>query len=202
MSCGTTNFLWITKASSSSCFSCVCQKWPRSEVYATSPNHRVSFALSGDILRVHNEEAMTLCSLYSGALPAVKGVSPCIIGHQAFGSLVDGHSWDDEWVPGTQESNRSKQCGGEHLKGRRDKKVLRPCGDYSCSVTPPSKPAQPDAKHDDHRIAVICNYRWTHSSLSWSFVTHVPFITPLPSFHLFSDWRMQHCLYLQTNIYI
>ena len=42
---------------------------------------------------VYDGEATTpLRSLYSGALPIVEGVSPCIIGHEASRTLVDGNS--------------------------------------------------------------------------------------------------------------
>lgn len=45
----------------------------RSEVYESSPNFRVSFALRGNMLRVHNEECLTARSWYVKPYPLWKG---------------------------------------------------------------------------------------------------------------------------------
>lgn len=138
MTCDTTIFLWSTLPV------LFAKRTLRSENHATSPNRAASFALSGgDVLRVQKGEAVTpFWSLYSGALPIVEGVSPGVIGHEAFRTLVDGNGWDDKWVSSTQEANHSKQRGGEHLKAKGDNEALRPGRDYSCPVMPFRVPAR------------------------------------------------------------
>lgn len=76
---------------------------------------------NGEEGQIPGDHILGLCALAPQGLvikiiTIMEGVSPCAVAHEAFRTPVDGDSWDDKWVSSTQESNHSKQCGGEHRK--------------------------------------------------------------------------------------